>query len=349
MKIAIILPSLANKGPILVARDTIEYILSNYKNVYIDVFYFDDGPSVDFICPTIKINFFIGFDFDNYDILHSHMLRPDAFLFYHRSRIKSPRITTLHVYMYLDLMFTYNKFVAYVFENLWLRIISKFNSIIVLSRDMKEYYQNQLNNSRFDIINNGRNIQDLYIDTEIVIKIKNKFNNKIILGVIALLTKRKGIEQLIYALELNKDLALLIIGDGPERKNLEQLAQELLVQDRVLFMGLQKDAHVYNKIIDIYVLPSRSEGLPMSLIEAAYYAKPSVCSNLNLFKEFFNDSEIVMFNLDDIESLDNSIKYAWKNKSTLSENIFKRYTSAYQAKIMGANYYELYNELTKMI
>jgi glycosyltransferase involved in cell wall biosynthesis len=349
MKIAIILPSLANKGPILVARDTIEYIITNYKNVHIDVFYFDDGPSVDFICPTIKINFFKGFDFNNYDILHSHMLRPDAFLFYHRSRIKSPRITTLHVYMYLDLMFTYNKFVAYFFENLWLRIISKFNSIIVLSRDMKEYYQKKLLYSRFEIINNGRNIQDLYIDNKIVDKIKNKFNNKIILGVIALLTKRKGIEQLIYALELNKNLALLVVGDGPERKNLENLSQELHVHDRILFMGLQKNAHVYNKIIDIYVLPSRSEGLPMSLIEAAYYAKPSVCSNLNLFTEFFNDSEIVMFNLDDIDSLVKSIQYAWDNKSTLSANISNRYISAYQAKIMGANYYKLYNELTNKL
>ncbi len=345
MKIAIILPSLANKGPILVARDTIEYILSIENGIQVDVFYFDDGPSIKFPCPTIKINFFKGFDFEKYDILHSHMLRPDVFLFFHRSRIKSPRVSTLHVYMYLDLMFTYNKMVAYIFEKIWVTIISKFSSIVVLSKDMKEYYENIIGYARFDIINNGRNIKDINIDKGIAEQISQRFNNKIILGVIALLTRRKGIEQLIHALKLNTNLALLIVGDGPERKNLEKLSQELLVNDRVLFIGLQKNAHVYNKIIDIYVLPSRSEGLPMSLIEAAYYAKPSVCSNLSLFTEFFNESEIVIFNLDDIESLDKSIQYAWDNKSTLSANIFKRYNSSYQAKIMGANYLKLYNEL----
>lgn len=345
MNIAVILPSLANKGPILVARDVIDYLLENDNRLNVDVYYFDEGPSIDFKCPTFKIDFFKGFDFDKYDILHSHMLRPDAFLIWHRHKIQSHCITTLHVYMYLDLMYSYNKVIAYVVEKIWLWVISKFSAIVVLSLDMKNYYSKMIPNSNFRIINNGRNVSDFEIDPAIVDSINRKFENKILLGVIALLTKRKGVEQLIYCLELDPTLGLLIIGDGPERRYLEALAKKLKVVDRVLFLGMQDNAHIYNKLIDIYILPSRSEGLPMSLIEAAYYGKPSVCSNLPLFLEFFDEEELVTYELDNIESLNNSIKLAWQNRLKFSSNINKKYLSNYHSNMMGFSYLRLYVDL----
>jgi glycosyltransferase involved in cell wall biosynthesis len=345
MNLAIILPSLANKGPTLVARDIVGYLVECHENVKVDVYYFDLGPSIEFKCPTFRISFFQSIDFGKYDLIHSHMLRPDAYLFFHRKKINIPIISTLHVYMGLDLKFTYNKLVAFVFERIWSKILASFDKTVVLSTDMQNYYLKRTSKLNFTIVNNGRNVEDFKINPEIVTRVETQFNGKIVLGVIAYLTKRKGIEQLINVLKLNSDLALLIVGDGPEYKRLAQLSKEQFVSDRVIFLGYQNNAHIFNKIIDIYVLPSRSEGLPMSLIEAAYYSKPSICSNLELFREFFTEDEIVIFNLDDSKSLLNAVQIALEKKQVLATNILKRYDCSYKVEMMGSNYYKLYKNL----
>lgn len=345
MNVAIILPSLANKGPTLVARDIVGYLVESNENVMVDVYYFDLGPSIEFKCPTFRISFFQSIDFGKYDLIHSHMLRPDAYLYFHRNKINIPIISTLHVYMALDLKFTYNKLVAFVFEKIWLKLLASFNKTVVLSSDMRNYYLKRSNKLNVAIVNNGRNVEDFNINPEIVKRVHTQFKGKIVLGVIAYLTKRKGIEQLINALKFNSDLALLIVGDGPESKKLAQLSKDQFVSDRVIFLGYQNDAHIFNKIIDIYVLPSRSEGLPMSLIEAAFYSKPAVCSNLDLFREFFSEDEMVIFKLDDLESLLNAIQLAYERRNDLSKSIFNKYVQSYRVEIMGSNYLNLYKKL----
>ena len=68
MKIAYILPSLANKGPIIVAKDLVNVMSKHGHECF--VFYFDDKNQLHFQCPTqrIKMNTFI--DFNSYDIIH---------------------------------------------------------------------------------------------------------------------------------------------------------------------------------------------------------------------------------------------------------------------------------------
>jgi glycosyltransferase involved in cell wall biosynthesis len=61
---------------------------------------------------------------------------------------------------------------------------------------------------------------------------------------------------------------LLLVGDGPERSNLEKRARELGVSERVLFAGYQADPKPYLAAMNLFVLPSRSEGLSISLLEA---------------------------------------------------------------------------------
>jgi glycosyltransferase involved in cell wall biosynthesis len=63
-------------------------------------------------------------------------------------------------------------------------------------------------------------------------------------------------------------LILLLIGDGPERAALEALALTLGISDRVKFAGFRADARRLLVAMDLFVLPSRSEGLSVSLLEA---------------------------------------------------------------------------------
>ena len=107
MKIAFIIPSLTNKGPIIVVNTIIKNLID--KVDLIDLFYFDDKQDLIFPCKTYQIKFNKPINFDNYDIIHSHGYRPDKYLSLWKKNIhKAKIITTIHSDIKIDLFYNYN-------------------------------------------------------------------------------------------------------------------------------------------------------------------------------------------------------------------------------------------------
>lgn len=94
----------------------------------------------------------------------------------------------------------------------------------------------------------------------------------IVCGVTASLTPVKGHDDLLSALCLlgpsHSSLHIILLGEGPLRCSLEDRVRQLGLEDRVHFAGHRADARECLSTIDIFVLPSHSEGLPMALLEA---------------------------------------------------------------------------------
>ena len=97
------------------------------------------------------------------------------------------------------------------------------------------------------------------------------------------LSKEKGHATLIKAFALlSKDIEdwkLLIVGDGKEREELERMSKDLVIGNRVLFVGHQKNISHFLSRSKIFVLPSLSEGFPNALIEAMSVPLPCISSN----------------------------------------------------------------------
>lgn len=97
------------------------------------------------------------------------------------------------------------------------------------------------------------------------------------------LVKRKGFETLITAISQISDsrVKLLLIGDGPEQKRLEQLSSDLDVQDRVTFLGRVSDQQkfAYLAASDIFVLSSIHEGFGIVIQEAMQVGLPIISTN----------------------------------------------------------------------
>jgi glycosyltransferase involved in cell wall biosynthesis len=74
------------------------------------------------------------------------------------------------------------------------------------------------------------------------------------------------------------DVRLLLVGDGPERGKLEGLARELGLADRTHFLGYQASPEQFLRVMDVFSLTSRSEGFPVSLLEAWRASLPVVCT-----------------------------------------------------------------------
>jgi glycosyltransferase involved in cell wall biosynthesis len=86
------------------------------------------------------------------------------------------------------------------------------------------------------------------------------------------MSKEKGHADLLRALgrlrSLSRKWKLVLVGAGPERDSLGQLAQELGISERVQFAGFHADVRPFYAIADVFVLPSHSEGSSNVLLEA---------------------------------------------------------------------------------
>lgn len=103
-----------------------------------------------------------------------------------------------------------------------------------------------------------------------------------IVGTIGRLTRQKGYDILLEAMpalvEQHPDVVLIIIGDGPLRRDLEVQAQELGIRHAVHFTGPRKDIEHLLPGMDLFVSSSRWEGLPTVVLESVAAGVPTVAT-----------------------------------------------------------------------
>lgn len=106
----------------------------------------------------------------------------------------------------------------------------------------------------------------------------------LVIGTLSRLSIEKGLDRFIRAAVLvarEFPLARFVIyGDGDEKKRLESLAHDLGIEGRIDFRPWTKDVRAALQGIDVYVMPSLREGLPISLLEAMSAGRPAVASDI---------------------------------------------------------------------
>lgn len=164
------------------------------------------------------------------------------------------------------------------------------SKIVAISEAVREHLVNQLKvaKDKVCLIYNG-------IDTNKFFKNyspeeKNSFCREYklssgpVIGIISRLSSVKGHEYLLSAftqiLESYPTVRLLIIGDGPEKNRLVNLAKKLKIDDKVIFEKSTADTTKPLSIMDIFVLPSLQEGLGLALLEAMAMGKPVIASKV---------------------------------------------------------------------
>jgi glycosyltransferase involved in cell wall biosynthesis len=85
------------------------------------------------------------------------------------------------------------------------------------------------------------------------------------------------------------DTYFVIAGDGPERSKLEKMARDLHLTDRVRFLGTVDDVPTLLQAIDVSVLSSVSEALPLALLESMAATRPVVATDVGSVSEIVDD------------------------------------------------------------
>lgn len=342
MKIAYIVPSLANKGPIVVVRDLVRLMTQNGHECV--VLYFDDIKEISMECQCERIPFKKR-DFIEYDIVHSHGLRPDLFIFLFKPmRSKTKFITTVHNYVYRDFYFQYNKIISLIVGSFWMLTLKRHDKIITLSKDAMRYYLKIHSSRVLSYAYNTCIINNVSLTPEEKTVVSEFKKGKKLIGINALLTDRKGVDQIIKALPKLPQYKLFIVGDGKSRSQLENLVENLNLSNRVLFAGYIRDAKRFIPYYDIYAMPSRSEGMPISLLEAVVLKKPVLLSNISVFKELFEEDEVSFFELDNIDSLINAVKQIDSNMEEYAGRAYSKFEKKYSPGQMYKTYLQLYEE-----
>ncbi|MHA1572807.1 MAG: glycosyltransferase, partial [Alphaproteobacteria bacterium] len=106
----------------------------------------------------------------------------------------------------------------------------------------------------------------------------------LVVGYVGRLVPQKGLRLLLQAFAKTagprSDMHLCIVGDGPSRDALAGEAKRLGVDSRTRFMGARKDVAGCLRAMDIFVLPSYREGLPLSLLEAMATRLPVIATRV---------------------------------------------------------------------
>jgi glycosyltransferase involved in cell wall biosynthesis len=114
-----------------------------------------------------------------------------------------------------------------------------------------------------------------------------------LVGTVGRLTPVKGIHHLLKAarliLKARQDVVFVIAGDGPLKNELRKMARELEIHDSVLFLGFREDVIEVMSMMDVFVLTSLHEGIPLSLLEAMGLGLPVVATKVGGIPEVIED------------------------------------------------------------
>ncbi len=169
------------------------------------------------------------------------------------------------------------------------------------------------------------------------------------------LVPQKGPDVLLHAfagmIQGGPPAILHLVGDGPMRAELEALAKDLGLQERVLFVGNQERVHERLQAADLFVLPSRSEGMSNALLEAMATGLPCVATRIDGNLDAIEDSvNGLLVPLEDPEALAKAMQTLLQNKE-----MARRFGSAarltaesrFASDRILAQYLETYQRLLK--
>lgn len=217
---------------------------------------------------------------NGFHLMHCHGYKGNILFGFLPKRIrKIPIITTLHGWTSKP---GFSK--KYIYEWLDARSLQFFDAVVLVNKNMLHHPRlPKISPKKIFVANNGIPEQqdvDMVLDQELVDFCKEGF----ILGSIGRYSGEKGFDILLKALQAfcNRGLnvKLLLIGEGSLRARLTALATTLGIEKSVLFTGYRDRAEAYMHLMNVYVISSFTEGLPITLLEAMKAKRPIVATTV---------------------------------------------------------------------
>ncbi len=246
----------------------------------------------------------------NPDVLHCHGYLPDALAAALGRRIRLRRVTTVHGY-------TGGSWRNQFYEWLQRRAHTRFDAVVAVSKKLGRQISADGLKGRVWTIPNAWSVQAVALTAEKARESIGASSGRFTIGWIGRISREKGLDVFIDSLSRLGDLPIsaVIIGDGPERKKLEQKARDSNNSDRVIWVGQRRDAAEVFAAFDLVVLSSRTEGTPIVLFEAIHAGVPIIASAVGGIPDVVSPEEAVLVPSDDPIRLGDAIRAAYDSPS----------------------------------
>lgn len=276
------------------------------------------------------------------DLLHSHGYKEDYNCLFLKQKI--PKIATNHLWKRTNI----KSKIYTIMDALFLQF---FNIVTGVSSeimdDMRKYHLR-----RTVKIPNGIDT-DYYCPIEKSIYLYKELEipkDSVILGMISSITKVKGHEIAIKAFKKirnSRQIYLLVIGEGEMSDYIKNLADLEGIKENVRFAGKTERVRDYLSIIDIFLITSFREGLPMALLEAMAVEKPVIATRVGEIKRVIADNvNGILINPNDVQQLVQRTDQLIKDKNMrinmgieARKSVIKKYSSTKMVR----NYCRLYD------
>lgn len=287
------------------------------------------------------------------DLLHSHGYKGNImFGFLPRWLRRMPMLATVHGWTWTGGMTR-----MAVYEWLDSLSLARMDRVVLVNEAMKNHPRlKNRPNLAVEVVANG--IPDNYeadgddscagLDREILDFCRQSYT----IGAIGRLSPEKGFDLLLEAvaglIAEGKDVQLLLLGEGGMRRRLEQRVQELALENRVLMPGYVHNARNYLPILQLFAMPSLTEGLPIVLLEAMQAGVPIVASAVGGIPDVLDNGRAGhLIEPGSVASLQHGISEVIRNPTAAGQRVQEakqRVRNQYSSKTMAITYLELYEQ-----
>jgi glycosyltransferase involved in cell wall biosynthesis len=281
---------------------------------------------------------------DSIELVHTHGYKADLYGFLAAWRSNKPVVATCHnwlggtaalgVYNHLDRM-----------------ALKRFDALAAVSDEVAQRLLNTgVPAEKIRTIANGIDVQAF--ERGVPLPALSATGAKVV-GMVARLDLQKGFEYLLRAMRelcnIFYGLKVVIVGEGPDRKAIEDMVKEYGLQSSVVLAGQQSDMPAVYAAMDIFVLPSLNEGLPMTLLEAMAASRPVVATRVGAVPNVIKDGENgLLVDPKDTEGLRNALASLLSDANLcrrISARAHNWVSANYTSEAMALKYRQLYEEV----
>jgi glycosyltransferase involved in cell wall biosynthesis len=280
------------------------------------------------------------------EVLHCHGYKADIYGYLAARRMGLPIVATCHLW-------TQHDWAIRVYEFLDALVLKSFGAIVAVSDGIaKKARQSGIAPQKIRVIDNGIDLRQFGSASPTLAKELRK-GDKLLIGTAGRLVPQKGMQYFLRAAReiLNEfpNVLFAIVGDGPERSTLEALSKELGIEKNVTFTGARSDMPNVLASLDIFVLASVDEGMPMVLLETLASGRPAIASDVGGVAKLVVPGETgILVRRADVDGLTLSIRSLVINsdlRQRLGRNGRIRIRENFSSQVMTQSYLRLYEDL----
>lgn len=285
---------------------------------------------------------------ERFHVLHSHGYKFNILLgILPRGLRQLPLVTTVHGYVHAR---RWSK--MWVYELVDQFVLRRLDKVCLVSGHMRNLKGlARVSYSKTAIVENGLGpSRALHAPSG---TLPTRFDASFKILVVGRLSPEKNIALLIRALAncrvANAAIEVFIVGEGHLRTHLERLAKGLECEHKVHFLGYRSDVPDLMKSADLLVIPSLTEGLPITLLEAMRSGLPIAASAVGGIPEALDHGRAgYLFNPNSEDELVNALDHFVTgkiNRAKTAELAEQRFREIYTGELMAKKYLSVYSEV----